>query len=308
MQTPYKPDHEIAVNEPLTPFIPNLWNVLAVGSDPTSPLVTICRGQRTTAADWIANAVKQKRFEFYQLRFDEDDWEFFDGLGKQTGPFSCLSESRATESTTVVPVDRAAFLREARDLVEDEGLTLIACAEGHAGASAADHSNFEVVCRRMLAEASPADLEQVYLLDSRRWPCRVTGVFANVAKLSPTMQDVFLDRVKWIQNSWPMIHRDFRAILADRLAKLRYDYVSNLLQDCARSAGMPEERCTAMLAKWALASPGPRCRFARHIVETLAKGLVFQEGAAETFSPEIVESHGAAVVKEYEAKLDPSLK
>ena len=62
---------------------------------------------------------------------------------------------------------------------------------------------------------------------------------------------------------------------------------------------MSEDHITAMVGKWMLASPGPRCRFVEHIVATLREGLVYHPHSAETFSPEIVEPHGAAVVSDY---------
>ena len=303
MQTlPTQNDEDWLTDRP-APYFPNLCSVQAIGADPTDPDATFYRKQSAGAARWISNVTVNHRFSCYLLRMRSNRWDLYGPIGDPLGPCKGNPITEVRETPELVSVERETFLQEACTIVGDPKLTLLACAEGHAGASAADHANFKVVCRRMIAEAGPADLEQVYLLDSRRWPCRVTGVFANVANLSPTMQDVFLDRVEWLQNSWPMVWEEFREILADRLAQLRPDYVGQILRECGRAAGMAEHHITAVLAKWVLASPGPKYRFALHIVETLREGLVYQPGAAETFSPEIVERRGAAVVKDYKRRL-----
>jgi len=285
------------------PHLPDRYSVQAIGSDPASPILTTYRRRPFNTADWISEAAKTERFESYLLRRGSGRWELYNDHGELTDRGDPLPFNQSGESTTPVPVDSTAFLQEARELTGDPGLSLIACREDHAGASAADHSNFNIMCRRMIGEATPADLEHVVIIDSRRWPCPVTGVFANVARLSPAMQDVFLDRQKWLQKGWPMVSRDFQEVLADRLARLRADYVCELLRHCGKVARMSEARITAMEAKWLLASPGPKYRFALHIVETLREGLLFGKGMAETFSPEIVRSHGKAVVKDYKGHL-----
>jgi hypothetical protein len=117
------------------------------------------------------------------------------------------------------------------------------------------------------------------------------------------MQDVFLDRVPWIQNSWPLNARDAIDVLAHHLARLRQSYVCELLSDCGHVAGMSKDHITAMVNKWLLASPVQGFHFARHIVETLREGLIYQQYTAETFSPEIIERRGAAVVKDYKKHL-----
>ena len=308
METPSEYDIWDELIDWPAPFIPNLCDVLAVAQGPTGLLVTVYRKDGIPASDWIIKEIRQQQFKEYQLRFDDDDWEFYDECGKATGPFSCLLETHATESTTAVAVDCSAFLSETCELIGDQGLALLARVEAHAGASAADHANFRILVRRMIHDACAADLEHIYLINSRKWPCQVTGLFADVARLTARMQNVFLDRVKWLQNSWPLAEREFREIFAERLVQLRHGYVGALLRDCSRAAGMAEERITAMLAKWALASSDPKHRFALHIVETLREGLVFQKNTAEPFSPEVVQHLGAFVVKDYKKRLTMSLR
>jgi hypothetical protein len=279
------------------PMFADLCSVQAADANPAGPILTIYHEQPSTAADWIAEAARDKRFEAYLRRGGKGYWERWDVNGEPTDGGNYLPFIPFQESTTPVPVDRAAFLQEAREFTGDAGLSLIACREGHAGASAADHSNFDVVCRLMIADADPADLDHVVIIDSRKWPCPVTGVFANVARLSPTMQDVFLDRVPCIQNSWPLDVGAFHTRLMYRLVNFRQSYVFGLLRDCGHVARMSEDRITAMMAKWKLASGMSRYKIAIHIVETLGEGLVYEKQTAETFSEEIIQGRGADVMK-----------
>lgn len=133
------------------PIITDLCSVLAAGADLTGPILTIYREQPSTAADWIAGAARDKCFDAYLRRRGDGYWERWDIHGQATNGGNSLLVIPYRESTAPVSVDRAEFLQEARVLTGSAGMSLLACREGHAGASAADHSNFNVVCRRMIA-------------------------------------------------------------------------------------------------------------------------------------------------------------
>ena len=172
-------------------------------------------------------------------------------------------------------------------------------AEGHAGACAADHSNFVLISRRMIVDAKAADLEQVFVVKSNRWPCPVVGIFANVASLSAEMQDLYLDRWKWLNHSWPLVSDHHKDMLADRMTKVRGTYVQQLLEDCGRSAGMSGERILEMQTKWHLASRQSKYQFCQQVVSRLEEGLLFAPGEAETFDPEVVVRRGADAVRNW---------
>jgi hypothetical protein len=110
---------------------------------------------------------------------------------------------------------------------------------------------------------------------------------------------VFLDRHKWLKNSWPMVANHFRDTLADRLSKVRGDYIHSLIEDCGHATGMSRDIIAGMQAKWSLASSGTKYRFAQHVVEVLHKGLVYDPGKAEQFDPDFVEKNAEDVVKNY---------
>ena len=269
-----------------------------------SPSMTLYRKSIRSVSQWISQAAKRAFYDQFILMDGAGHvMEIYDSQGEPTEQRKSGGAPKPEASTGAVEILRDEFTDEARLFSGDASLSLVTCVDDHAGASAADHSNFAVMFRRMIEDASPADLDHVCIVESRRWPCPVTGIFANVANLSPAMQDIFLDRIKWIQNSWPMVSNAHREILAERLAKYRTDYVHELLRNCARAARWSEERTLAMSAKWILASPAPKLRLARHLVDTLQEGLRFERNAAETFDPQVVKKRGRLVIKDYKRRM-----
>lgn len=286
------------------PFHIGLYGAQAIGPDPTGAHVTIYRKKFESITQWIKTFARHNRIAGFLTKPKSGLWTEYDATGETPDRLVSGPMTQATLCSEVISVDREALLQEARDLIGDPDITLVACSERHAGASAADMVNFNVECRHIIGGARYTDdLEHSYVVDSRMWPCPVTGVFANISKQSTALQDMFLDRFEWNENSWPM-GQGFDEMLADQLSTHRQDYVCDLLWQCGRSANMSEGHITDIAAKWMSASPGSKYRFAQHIVETLKRGLVFEKHTAETFSPEIVNSNGAAVVKGYNELLN----
>ena len=281
------------------PYLPGLHSAQATNSDDRIPFVSVYRTKAKAASDWIRSCKLATDTSSFFLRSDEQDVKLYDYRGKFVRNLEAPSFNAIPESEDIIPVDRDLMIHEARDLLKQPQLSLIVCAEDHAGASAADHSNFVIICRRMIIEASPADLEHFYVVESQRWPCRMTGIYANIGELSSEMQDIYLERFKWLSNSWPLNARHHMDMLADRLVRARSRYVTDLLQECGRVAGMSHDLILTLQSKWMLASPGSKYRFAQHLVETLKDGLLFEINQAEAFDPTIVDKHGAAVVKDF---------
>lgn len=281
------------------PYLPGLHSAQATNSNERIPFVSVYRNKAKAAADWIRGCKLANGTSSFFLRSDEQDVKLYDYRGRFVKSLEAPMFKSTPELEDSIPVDRDFMVHEAREATKQPQLSLIVCAEDHAGASAADHSNFVIVCRRMLIEASAADLEHFYVVESQRWPCRMTGIYANIGALSPAMQDIYLERFKWLSNSWPLNARHHLDMLADRLVRSRSRYVTDLLQDCGHAARMPRDLILTMQSKWMLASPGSKYRFAQHLVETLREGLLFEINQAEVFAPSIVDSHGAAAVKEF---------
>lgn len=287
----------------LAPQLPGLCSLQAVGSG-GSPDVTAYRNSSGAAARWMQILVGRGGFDHYLLRFSACGWDVYDGDGKfevKHRSHPPENQPRQRELDEVVDVDRGALLAEARATLFDDGLSLLACAEGHAGASAADHSNYVLVLRRLIMEAGPDDLPHFYVVDSRAHRCRASGIYARVDKLSRAVQDAYLDRYKWLANSWPLVPDSHVDMLADRIAKTRMNFMMDLIAQCGRN--MPHESVTSAQAKWAIAPLGARYRFARHVVSTLKEGLLFAPGAAEVFDSAVVEARGALALKGFQTLL-----
>jgi len=275
----------------------------AVSSDPTQPDVTVYRFSAKEVDEWKNHMALYGCYQWFLLRSDMDRWDVFGPDGEFIEKRREVVKDHITEVQSRVEVDRDEFLAEGRETLGDDDWSLIACMEGHSGASAADHSNFVVVCRRMIIDAKPEELQNLCVIDSKRWDCRVSGVFARVGNLSGRMQDLFLDRFEWIRKSWPLLQKHHRDTLADRLVNARAGYVREILHDSGFAAGMSQELIQSMITKWTLASPGAKYKFARHMIGILQEKLVFEPGQAETFDPAFIERKGSEIVADYRALL-----
>lgn len=287
-------------------MLPGLYSVQAIGKNPqeSDPDVTVYRMSAKQAVQWQRTVAKKSIFDRFLLRHGEEAWDVYDAEGKlESLCYDVLSEPAVSEAPVVIEIDREYLQRRVRNFIGDDRLSLIACAEAHPGASAADHSNFVVMCRRMILDAKPPDLEHVYVVEPKEWDCRVVTLFADVSSLSTAMQDMFLDRVKWIKNNWPMVSAHWEETFADRLARSRIAYVSSLLRECAAHAGMTQEMSLTLLTKWSLASVGSKYVFAQHIVRTMKEGVHYTVGEPESFDPEIVKQKAGEVVKDFRTML-----
>jgi hypothetical protein len=281
------------------PYLPGLHSAQATHNDDHTPFVSVYRQSSEAAEKWIrTNPLVATHTSFF-LRSQEHSVRLYEQHGKIVKNLTAPSFEALYDLEESIRTDRDAMLHEAREILNNQRLILIVCAEGHAGASAADHSNFVIACRRMIIEASTTDLEHIFVVESRRWPCRVTGIYADITALSPAMQDIYLERYKWLSNSWPLNTQHFLSMLADRLVRSRSSYVTDLLHDCGLAARMSPEMILTLQSVWMLASTGAKYRFAQHLVKTLQEGILFEVHDAEVFTPEIVESHGADVIRNY---------
>lgn len=261
--------------------------------------VTAYRGSVAAAENWKDTMVARGGSTCLLLRRDETSWIVYGRGGAVVGESDDVISKHIEETTDVVSVDRSTFERSTREALFNEDLSLIACAEGHAGASAADHSNIAVMCRRMIVEASAEDLKHIFLVDSHQWPCRVLGLFADLSRLSGEMTDVFIDRSKWLKSSWPLMAKHHITTLADRLTNGRQRFVMDLLAECADAASFDRILVPGLQAAWMCAGPSYRYRFALFAVETLRDGILFSPRTPEVFSPEVVALHAKDLLKAF---------
>lgn len=239
-----------------------------------------------------------KHKEFF-LRHGESEIDQYNRSARFMSKFRRPAFIGAPDSEEDLRADRELVLREAREATHNHDLSLLACAEDHAGASAADHSNFAIVCRRLIMEAEQEDLEQFYVSESHHRPCRVTSILADIRSLSGAMRDEYLDRHKWLTKSWPLNNAHHADALANRLVSSRSRYVTDLLQECGEAARMAPAAILSMQSRWMLAAPSAKYAFAQRLVSILSEGLQFFLNGAETFSADVVKRRGHEVIRNY---------
>jgi hypothetical protein len=286
-----------------SPFLPGLVSVQAGNDDLCRPDITVYRIDVEDAESWIRKSARKLACRRFFLRRDEHVAELYDSDGKLSRKLLKPEYPHTGPDATALQIDRNILLQQMRTALRQPQLSLLACAEDHAGASAADHSNFGMLCRRMIMESGKADLDQFYVGEHKMWTCGVSCIYADVSALSPSMQDIYLERHKWLKKSWPLSARHHFETLANRFARIRENYVTDLLRDCGFAAGMSGEMILTLQSKWMLASPGVRYRFSQHLIDKLKDGLIYTPAEAEVFDPSHVEVHGAEAIRDYRSLL-----
>ena len=285
------------------PFLSGLHSLQAVSNQDLVPDVTIYRKEVEELEQCMRKLVRRSIYDHFILRHTEHRASRYDSQGRLSEQLTQPNFIPAIAPEEILQTSREAMLQEARTALRNEGASLIVCAENHSGASAADLSNFVIICRRMIMEASNADLAQFFMVDHKIWPCRITGIYADISALTESMQNIFLERYKWLSQSWPLNIRHHAETLAERFVNARSSYITNLLCDCGRAAGMSDEMILTLQSKWMLSSPGARYRFAQHLIGALKDGLTYTPFEAEIFEEAHVGIHGAAAVRDYHSLL-----
>lgn len=283
------------------PFLAGLYSVQAV-PDGVRPDITIFRDNAKDAAAWIKKRASQaRRYKWYLLRHSSNAWDVYDASGKLVGVTKSVGkESASHDHRDVIDIDYDYFVEEGRKALGDRDTSCLIHVEGHRGAKAVDHSNFVVVCRRLVLEADTRDLKHFYMAESRQWPCRVLGLYANVSKLSARMQDAYLERVRHIKHSRPLIQEHHQEMLADRLVNSRAEYASTLIRQCALAAKMSEDLILGIMTAWSMTHDKNRYSLALHIVRTLYDGIELSSTEPETFDATTIATLGPKAIAAYE--------
>jgi hypothetical protein len=90
----------------------------------------------------------------------------------------------------------------------------------------------------MVRDASPKDLHHLYVVESHSWKCRVSGIYADVAKLSPDAQNKFLDMHRALSRHLPLDIEDYSRLFVNRLAALRVGYLSDVCAAAGTLSGL----------------------------------------------------------------------
>lgn len=237
------------------------------------------------------------------LRRSEKEVDVYDPKGSHLDNLKAPQFKQAPEIEEGAVINHEELTTEAREIIGNPNLWLVACVEGHANASAVDHSNFMVMCRCLIMEADKSDLEHMYVVDSHKWPCRVTSLFADISALSTEMQDAYLERYTPLKLGTPLNQDYHKSVMADHLARLRYCYVTKVIEDCGYAADLEWDIVRSLQAKWMLASQGAKYKFAQHLVDTLYEGIKYEKGCAEMFTEAVLSLKGADVLTDFKKHL-----
>ena len=222
------------------PLLPGLYSVQAVSNVDGRPDVTAYRATVEAALMWKDTQATSGRFERFLLRHAADAWDVYSADGTLESLCDDVVGRRPGEKPVAVYVDRDLLDAEAAGCL-GVGVTRVAMCEGHSASPAADHSNFGVTLHSMIRDAPPSDLAHIFVVESHTWSCRVSGIYADITKLSPASQDMFLDTFKAVASSQPIDAADHREILVNRLASLRGAYLSDVCAAVGERKGLDEE-------------------------------------------------------------------
>jgi hypothetical protein len=211
----------------------------AVGN-PGLPDVTVYRMVLRDIVEWKNAAATRGVFCRFLLRHAPDAWDVYNAAGKLEHLCSDVVGRRMPDQQTGALADTALLKSEAAIAVGG-GATCVAQAEAHACASVADHSNYGHVLRSMIRDASEEDLPHMYVVESKSCQHRVSGVYADVAKLSRRAQDQFLDSYQSLRAREPIDTEDYARLFVGRTAALRVDYLSDICADAGKIGGLDEE-------------------------------------------------------------------
>lgn len=280
-------------------MLPGLYSMQAVPSDPEGPEVTVYRHDVREALAWKGSMAKRGGFDKFLLRHAVDAWEVYGADGSLECKCDTVTGESEAEPRKTIPIDRELVEIEA-GAVLGPGLTCVSCVEGHAGASAAEHSNFCSISRKLLMEATPADMKHVFLVESKAWPCRVMSLMVAMDRVSQEFQDKFLDRHRWWSRGWPLDNSHHQALLATRLADVRRDYLGQVFVDAMLDSGTVDTADAALSVKVsvALATPDVRRTMACRLIPLLYTQMVYSgRGAAEVFSSDSLRDNAAAIAQ-----------
>lgn len=272
-----------------------LYSVQALPVDPAGLDITIYRDTAKEAVAWKDAQAKTGKYRKFLLRHAVAAWDVYDGSGKLEHLCDNVVNEQQREVNKEFKVDRQAFIQKAKAQIGSE-YTCVVVLEAQQNACAADHSNFVVMSQIMMLQGSSEDKKHICVVESQDWGCRVIGLFMNVAKLSETAIDKFLDRYAWLVKSWPLAGDHHLEVLSSRLSTIRRDYLLDVVGSVMRS----EEESIAAKFNMLSASDEKLKVLAQKVVDTLSYALeISAPGAPEMFDEDCVREKRDEILSVY---------
>ena len=205
----------------LIPRIEGAYGAQAIALGRPGTGVGIYRQTIPEAEAWLQSMVKSGEHDWFVL-YDDKFWSVYDRSGKQVARLKKLPGRPREECKKPIDVDRTELEADAMDVTGRNDLCCLAVLEDHAGANCADQVNYAALASQLVQVADPEDLNQIYLIESGRWRCRVAGLFAAVQRLGEKTQNKLLYCHASLSRSDPLDSVDHRSRLSRRLARLDY--------------------------------------------------------------------------------------
>jgi len=125
-------------------------------------------------------------------------------------------------------------------------------------------------------------------------------MFVNVSRVSPALQDAYLDMRRTLDNGFPLETDHFLNTLATRLAISRTSYTTSLVNACCDRKGDSE----SLRVRWHLANDVVRHAFCKSLVAILKDAIVFKKGEPEEFEESAVLVRSLEIIDVLRSALD----
>ncbi|MEJ6573232.1 MAG: hypothetical protein QNL01_09555 [Akkermansiaceae bacterium] len=255
----------------------------AVPKDPKGADVTVYRNSAKEAIAWKDQEVVNDRYSYFLLRHGDRAWDVYGSDGKIDSYCTDVVGSHVQEYFGEETVDMEAILEEAKASTFEHRVKIISHVENIASVPATLHANFAQVMRRLVLDAPPSDLHHIYLVDSRQYKCRVVSVCANLARMSLTSQNAYLDVHLQLKSNLPIQADHHLDTLASRLLEFRSEYVAKVIEVCCAQKQDPELEASFKL-RWHLVAKEHRHAFCHRLTRLMADAIEFNGVKPETFA------------------------
>jgi hypothetical protein len=226
-----KQDKEIKINlaDRLIPRVEGVYAVQALAYDGLGSDFGVYRKTIRQSEQWVRGLVPAGRYEWFLLREDEF-WRIYDHTGAWIAHLLKLPGRAREECKNRIVVDREGLNLDAMITTGRNDLKCLAVLEHHAGVSCADQDNYVQITRQLVSVADEQDLNHIFIVESREWPCRVAGLFAEFPNLSQNCQEKYLQYQTYLSQSKPLYTTGYSDLLARRLARGDYKEFAQALR------------------------------------------------------------------------------
>lgn len=220
------------------PWVERVYGVQALSYGNPGIEIGVYRPTIKEAETWIQGVVKSGKHDWFLIMdgdcMSRDSCRVYDKTGKLVARLKKPPGRPSEEIRKAIKIDRATLETDAMIITGRTDLSCLAVLENHAGTNCADQSNLELMTQRIVDSSDKEDLNHIYIIESHRWPCRVTGLFGAISKLSEKSQDRFLYCAPYLSKSRSLEDSTHRNRLARRMARFHTKDIGEQLRQIFR--------------------------------------------------------------------------